>query len=221
MRRFLLSFFSVLSVIVFFTLCYYLSYVSISGRLEEEKQQQNIDTQKLMLSEDKQNRLPSMSPEVLQSAEVSYEDAIITSDTVCVYDVVDMSTGETLRYEANPGADIVGLSRMQLTQKLNNHMENLPLSEYEAGLIACEIVSFSPKQVIIQKIYDSNKVQYKYVVSIKNEEVIVYYSDYKTIYEYTGISTVGLSKELCLALTEGVQISDLEQLYDYLSGITS
>ena len=49
--------------------------------------------------------------------------------------------------------------------------------EYEAGLVSYELVSFSPERVVLQKVYDRDKVRYKYYVTIKNDEVVVFYSD--------------------------------------------
>lgn len=221
MKRFIISLFGVLSVIVFFSLCYYVSYLDISNKIEKEKDQLDISLQEFIVSEKKRNQLNDGLSEPLQSAEALNDDAIVTADTICVYVLRDISTGEQSRYETKPGADLAGLTRTQLVQKLDVYMENLPISEYEAGLISYEVISFSPKQVLMQKIYESNKVRYKYIVTIKNDEVIVYYSDNKTVYEYTGITTCGLSDEICFALQEGVKINNIEQLYDYLSGITS
>jgi len=221
MKRFFVSFFGILSVIVFFTLCYYVSFLNISRQLEREKQEQDSNIQKIVLSQEDQNRYPTVLSESSQSAEVTIENGIITADTVCIYEIVDISTGEKIRYETSPGADMAGLSREQLIDKLEKYMNNLSVTEYEDGLVTCELVSFSPKQVVIQKVYDRCKVQFKYVVTIKNNEVIVYYSDYRTVYEYTGISADGLAEEICLALMDGVQVKNIEELYDYLSGITS
>lgn len=222
MKRFLISFLGILSVVIFFSLCYSVSFYNISKNLEGQKHQQDPVIQELVAETDeKEKLLPTQTPNQGNVEDVSTENAIITSSTICIYEVFDISTGEQLYYETQPGADMAGLTRKQLTDELKQYMKNLSVSEYEKGLISFELISFSPEKVVLQKVYDSSKVKYKYLVILKNEEVIVTYSDGKTVFEYTGITVDMLPEDILENLRKGIQIQTIEELYDYLSGITS
>ncbi len=220
MKRFFISFTGILSIMLFFTGCYYVTYRSTVKKFENNKTRQDI----LLtgsVSEPKMGNAVESDDGTQPDTEVSAEDAIITSDTVCRYELYYIDTGEQVQYEANPTAEFAGLTRKQLTNKLNQYMENLSVMEYEAGLISYEVISFSPERVVLQKVYDREKVRYRYFVTIKNEEVVVYYSDKKTVFEYTGIIQNSLDETVRSALRIGIPVKDVEELYDFLSGITS
>ena len=220
MKRFFISLAGILSLMLFFTGCYYISFRSTVKKLENDKQQQDSFVSELM---PKVNSEPiaEYADVTQEDMEVSAEDAIITPDTVCRYELYYIDTGEQVQYEANPTSEFAGLTRKQLVSKLDQYMENLSVMEFEAGLISYEVISFSPERVVLQKVYDREKVRYRYYVTIKNEEVIVYYSDKKTVFEYTGIIQNSLEETVRNALKIGIPVKDVEELYDFLSGITS
>ena len=223
MKRLFLSFSGILVIVLFFTACYYVSFRNTIRKLEQNKTQQEVVLPELLTESDAgmQKAVSEKREESVESVAASAEDAIITADTLCVYQLYYLDNGEQIQYEARPGADIAGLTRVQLNNKLRKYMENLSVMEYEAGLLSYEILSFSPERVVLQKVYDRDKVQYKYYVTIKNEEVVAFYSDKKTVFEYTGITQRELDEQIRTALQIGIPVRDVEELYDFLSGITS
>jgi hypothetical protein len=52
-------------------------------------------------------------------------------------------------------------------------------------------------------------------------EVVVYYGDKKTVYEYTGIETKNLSREEKTMLKKGIEVKDEEELYQILENYSS
>lgn len=116
---------------------------------------------------------------------------------------------------------LIGMTREELESYVARYMEHLPLSEYEAGLLSYEIISFSENKVVLRKSYDSNKVPYKFYVNISDGMVTVYYSDLKTVYEYTHIPAVDLPEELRYSLIDGIYLKDAEELYSFLEGFSS
>ena len=51
--------------------------------------------------------------------------------------------------------------------------------------------------------------------------IVVYYSDLKTIYEYTEISCATLTPEIQLLIEHGFYVKDVKELYSILEGYTS
>ncbi len=220
MKRFFISLSGILSVVLFFSLCYYVSFENSRNEMEQKKKQAAVIPE-IMTEVQKENRGIREREERIPVEDVTIVDAIITPDTVCVYEIVYLDTDERMQYEAKPTAEIAGLTREQLQTKLKKYVTNMPVTEFEQGLISYELLSFSPERVVMQKTYDGKKVKYRYFVTVKNGEVIVYYSDKKTVFEHTGILCESLEDDITVALEIGIPINDVESLYDYLSGITS
>ncbi|MDE7298265.1 MAG: hypothetical protein K2N94_05485 [Lachnospiraceae bacterium] len=151
----------------------------------------------------------------------SIKEAIIVPKTKIVMEILEVSTGEFQTQEIVPDSIMIGMTRQQLSDYLAREMADMPVSEYEKGLYASELITFSENKVIIRKSYDAARVDFKYYLAIKNGEVIVYYSDRKTVYEYTGIKAIGLEEEARLALLEGVRVKDSEELFALLESYSS
>ena len=61
----------------------------------------------------------------------------------------------------------------------------------------------------------------EYYICDENGEIVVYYSDRQTIYEYTGITTEDLSDADRIKLGIGYYVSDAEELYALLESYSS
>lgn len=220
MKRFFFLFTGIFSAIAFFSICYCFSFQKSVNRMEMQKKQRNETPEitEIVVSEPGGDVASANESRIEQ---VTSDDIIITPDTVCVYEIVSLDTGETMHYEAKPNAEIAGLNRIQLKNILSKYVNNMPVTEFEQGLVSYELLSFSAERVVMQKVYDGKKVRYKYYVTLKNDEVVVYYSDKKTVFEYTGIRCESLEDDITIALKIGIPVNDVESLYDYLSGITS
>ena len=137
----------------------------------------------------------------------------------------DIDSPAQLLEEACRKADFVlniaGMTRNQLVSWLKEYMDNISIKEYEEGLVAYNLISFSKDEVVLQKIYDRTRIQYKYFIIARNGEVIVYYSDKKTVFEHTGIRLDPMDVELQHILQKGIPVKDIEELYDFLAAITS
>lgn len=123
-------------------------------------------------------------------------------------------------YETLP-EELVGFSKEDVEEYCKDYMDSVPVEEYLEGLQSMGVVSFAPNRLVIKKIYDSSKVLYRYYLIAVEGEVVVYYGDKKTVYEYTGIETKKLSKEERQALKNGIEIKDEEELYSVLENYSS
>lgn len=116
---------------------------------------------------------------------------------------------------------LVGLNRQQVDEYCHNYMNNMSADEFLAGLQSMGVVSFSSDRLVIKKIYDQTKIKYKYYLIAIDGEVVVYYGDKKTIFDYTGIKTSKLNKKERNALKKGVEVKDEDELYGILENYSS
>lgn len=95
------------------------------------------------------------------------------------------------------------------------------MSEYNKGLLSYELLSFSDKEIKLRKSYDADMVPYRFYVVVKNGYVVVYNSDLKSVYEYTHIEAKNLPEEDRIALSRGIYIDNIDDLYALLESYTS
>ena len=134
------------------------------------------------------------------------------------YDTVkDISSSE---YRNLP-EKLVGMNREQVDAYCHDYMNNMSSDEYLAGLQSMGVVSFSSDRLVIKKIYDISKIKYKYYLIAIDGEVVVYYGDKKTIFDYTGIKTSKLKQKERNALKKGIEVKDEDELYGILENYSS
>lgn len=176
------------------------------------------------------DEIPTPTPQEISAEENGQEEAVeanqvtgerVLTTTKIISETFDTVTGVFSMQEIMPDSAMIGMTRDELSAYLAQEMENMPLSEREKGLIANELITFSKERVIMRKTYDADKVEFLYYVAVKNGEIIVYHSDRKTVYEYTGISAFDLGEEERLALLNGIQIKTQEELFSLLESYSS
>lgn len=217
-----------------FCVCYYLSYENALKDFNNKAKQQEkgLYTELLRVSEENQkllNQLAMKDEQLLQQKQDDnevLEAGRLPQNTVLptvnyVEETYDLATKQMYSMAKTAPGFLIGMTKEELSSYLEAYMEELSLAEYEAGLIAYDIISFSEDNVILRKTYDINKIPYKYYVNISDGMVTVYYSDLKSVYEYTHIPAVDLSEEDRLALIEGIYVKNREELYSILEGFSS
>ncbi len=123
--------------------------------------------------------------------------------------------------EYNVPSRFITYDREELQDYIDDYMNNMPLSEYLDGLISYEIINFSGDTVVLRKTYASDWNENEYYICDVNGEVVVYYSDKSTVYEYTGIRTDSLSADEQIRIRIGYFVSDEEELYSLLESFSS
>ena len=221
---FLLSF---LTLSVFFSGCYYLSYqhalrqfnkMAIERSDEFAALHESVPTPILTIDN-------NVEADDSNTEEIVYvgvlPDPVILPITNYVLEIYDRKEGKLSQTEQNPPGDIVGLTREEVEKYLDNYMRDLTLSEYNKGLLSYELLSFSDKLVKFRKSYDSDMVPYRFYVVVKNGYVVVYNSDLKSVYDYTHIEAKNLPEEDRIALSYGIYIDNIDELYALLESYTS
>ena len=223
MKKILYSSLLFAGISAIFGLCYYLSFKNALLHYNREAVEQNTDVlQEILQTSGESERL-------LQQL-MQYNEEIVSA----------AATGETLRETAGyfletvflqsqteervqlalPGF-MVGIDLKGLTTYLNGYMETMPVNEYLAGLISFEVVSFSQDKVVLRKTYDETKVENQFYISRRGDFIVVYYSDLKTVYEYTDIECASLPTTLQERIRQGFYVKDAKELYSILEGYTS
>lgn len=126
----------------------------------------------------------------------------------------------TVDYETLP-EELIGLTREKVDDYCKNYIKNMPVEEFLKGLQSMGVTDFSNERLVVKKIYDSSKVKFKYYLIAVDGEVVAYYGDKKTVYEYTGIETMSLPAKERQALKKGIEVSDEEELYSILENYSS
>ena len=154
------------------------------------------------------------------TVEADQGTAILPS-TKYYLETYEISTNDLIRQSLSTPSDLIGLTREEVIRKLANYMLNIPIDEYEKGLVSYELLSFSAQEIVLRKTYNSEKITFKYYVAVKDGKVIVYYSDLKTVYEYTNIEAIMLPEEARNDLMKGIYVKDNDELFSLLESYSS
>ncbi len=200
-----------------FCICYYLSYQhalkDFNKRAIERKGQFDIlrnDAQPTKAAEEKDNSVP-----------VNQSEIIVKPTTQYTLETYDMKTGITQKEELNPPAYLIGLTREEIIEYLANYMRDVPLSEYNKGLISYELAYFSEEAIVIKKTYNMDFVPFRYYVAVKDGFVVVYNSDLKSVFTYTEIEAKNLPEADRVTLSQGIYVNSLDELYALLESYSS
>lgn len=196
MRKYIICFFIILSVGV-------LSY-SFFG---------NYDN--IVLSEEEKQLIENKDEQVLSSMDKT--DAA----TQMILEIYNEVTCITKKNVSAIPATYIGLGRSELLDKMAEYMENLPLNEIEQGLISYDLMYFSNEYIMLRKTYHPDEDFQKYYIKFSNGIVTVFYSDQKTVYEYTEIELDELPVKLRSEIISGKTIKDEKALFDFLENYSS
>lgn len=221
---FLLSF---LTLSVFFSGCYYLSYQQALRQFNKRAIEHSNDFAALHENSPSENEtvdddmeMNEIDTDSIVSAGV-LPNPVVLPTTNYVLEIYDRKEGTISQTEQNPPGNIVGLTREEVEKYLDEYMRDLTLSEYNKGLLSYELLSFSDKAIKFRKSYDTDMVPYRFYVVVKNGYVVVYNSDMKSVHDYTYIEAKNLSEEDRIALSQGIYIDNIDDLYALLESYTS
>lgn len=141
-----------------------------------------------------------------------------TQYTLQTYDIKNGTLDEEL---LPTPSYLVGLTREEVIQYLFDYMQDLTWNEYEKGLVSFELMVFNKENVVLRKTYNIELVESKYYLKSQNGYIVVYYSDKKTVYDYTSVSVEKLTQDEQLQLEEGIFVKDLDELYAVLENYSS
>ena len=148
-------------------------------------------------------------------------DMKIKKDTVYRVEIYDISTQKLTSKEALMPPQFLGMTRKEMEEYWSEYVRDMPVEEFEQGLLSCDLTSFSREKVTVRKTYDGSELKYRYFMKLEQGCLIVYYSDKKTVFEDPEIFEEDLPAEEAETLKEGVYVEDEESLYSMLESYTS
>ncbi len=199
-----------------FITCYYLSYVNALKDFNKRAVEQKEELYALL-----EKKQATTEPAQDDSVSTLQADTTVKPTTKYLLEIFDMKKNTTETQTLNPPAYMVGLTREELLEYLSNYMKDMPLSEYNKGLISYELISFSEDEIAIKKSYNEDFVPFRFYVVIKNGFVVVYNSDLNSIYSYTHIEAKSLPEEDRIRLIQGIYVNSLDELYALLESYSS
>lgn len=226
MKRFFRYITGAVCVLAISVVCYYVSFQSMLNKYNSG-QNYDMDTEQslkdyLYMDEGDSTEIVDRNRQENESVAADTEpDLFIKPDTIFYLEVNNLKEQQLTKEIQVLPPEFVGLSREGLLKYLDNYMKNLPIKEYQNGLTAYELLSFSGNTITLRKTYNSSFKGNIFFVTLQNDLIVVYYSDLKSVYEYTGISSEALSDEARDTLVTGIYVKDVEELYDVLSAYTS
>lgn len=157
----------------------------------------------------------------IEEAKPASTKEVTRVSTQLISEVYDEKTQISTKEISNIPASFLGLTRTELIEKLNSYMEDIPLNELNQGLVGYELMYFSPEYIMTRKTYHLPEDFHKYYIRFSRGCLTVYYSDKKTVYEYTDIKLEDLPSDVRAEAISGFAVKDERQLYDFLEAYSS
>ena len=143
------------------------------------------------------------------------------AETKLISEVYDEKTQTSEKEILTLPAAFLGLTRTEMIEKLDSYMEEMPLNELNKGLVSYELMYFSPEYIMTRKTYHLPDDFKKYYIRFNRGCLTVYYSDKKTVYEYTDIALSDLPEDMRAKAISGFEVKDEKVLYDFLENYSS
>lgn len=210
---------SFLLICSLFIICYYMSYLHALNDFNRQAIERKDELYAYLNNSAKLT--PAANAQTGESVSVNRTETKVLPSTQYTLQIFDMSRQTMETKLLDVPFYLVGLTREEVMNYLSDYMNDLPLSEYNKGLISCELISFSEKEIVIKKTYNEDFVPFRYYVVIKDGYVVVYNSDLKSVYSYTHIEAKNLPESDRIALIKGIYVNSREELYSLLESYSS
>ena len=148
-------------------------------------------------------------------------DIKIGKDTVYRVETYDIYTQKLVSEESIMPPQFLGMTRKDMESYWSGYVKDMPVEEFEQGLLSCDLTSFSREKITVRKTYDGSELKYRYFMILEQGCLIVYYSDKKTVFEDPEIFEEDLPAEEAEKLKKGVYVENEESLYSMLESYTS
>lgn len=157
-----------------------------------------------------------------EEAETTVEQVEAINDgTKIVMEIFDINTQQIHETDFDKNVNLIGKNRSQVNEYIIELNNTISEEEKNQGLLSYQLVYFSSENVTIRKNYDSSSYKSTYSLKEENGYVVVYEYPSGSVYHNTGILTLSLEEEDRQALENGIDFSDINELFDFLESYSS
>lgn len=148
-------------------------------------------------------------------------EELITADTKLIVVEHDLESGEDIISENTIPIKYIGLNRERFIEEMEIYEISPALSDIKKGFRSLSVVSFSGKEITLQKNYVKSTVQMHFYIVSKDNKLVVYYEDMETVFLTTEISTDSLPTDVRLEILNKKYFETEEELYNFLESYSS
>lgn len=153
--------------------------------------------------------------------EVSVREETLYADTEYVLQEVDLLHGTEVETVWELPQQYIGMNRERFVSALKNYSDYPPLTEMERGFVNAEVISFARSRVVVRKSYQYVHPDEEFYLAVKDNEVVVYLQDKKTMYMNTGIMLEVLPEDIQRQIIQFLPVKGEEALYGFLESYSS
>ena len=159
--------------------------------------------------------------EKLSVKEVSAGEETLSADTEYVLREADVLRGTEVETVWELPKQYIGMNRERFVSAVQNYSDYPPLTELEQGFVNAEVVSFARARVVVRKSYQYIMPGDGFYLAVKDNEVVVYLEDKKTIYMNTGILLETLPENVQKQIIQTMFVESEGDLYGFLESYSS
>lgn len=148
-------------------------------------------------------------------------EELITADTKLIVVEHDLESGEDIFTENTIPIKYIGLNRERFIEEMEIYEISPALSDIKKGFRSLSVVSFSGKEITLQKNYLKSTIQMHFYIVSKDNKLVVYYEDMETVFLTTEISTDSLPTDVRLEVLNKKYFETEEELYNFLESYSS
>ena len=115
----------------------------------------------------------------------------------------------------------IGLNRKRFIEEMDIYEISPALSDIKKGFKSLLVLSFSSKEVTLQKNYMVNNSNMHFFMVSKDNKVVVYYEDMETVFLKTEIEVNHLPENVRLEILNKKYFQTEEELYNFLESYSS
>lgn len=148
-------------------------------------------------------------------------EELITADTKLIIIEHNLESGEEIKGENVIPTKYIGLNRERFIDEMEIYEISPALSDIKKGFRSLSVISFSSKEIQLQKNYSNSAVKMHFYIVSKDNKLVVYYEDMETVFLTTDISMENLPENVRLEILNKKYFETEEELYNFLESYSS
>lgn len=212
---------------LFFTVCcitlglgLFISYYQFERKIGDEKsvieQESEFNNEKSQTGDKKDEDTDEDS--IKTSGSVGGNQ--IRYDTKYMVESLDAQTDIQNESSSTLPERYIGMTKIQLEKELELYSKGPTLKDEEKGFISATLQAFSQEKIVVRKTFDLPVVE-EYYLAVKDNFIVVYENDKKTVYLNTSIFLDELPSDLQIEIMNMKHLESEVAVYDFLESHSS